>query len=390
MNTHKFVLTTVFCILISFPFVGYYSYKGSNNAKMLKSENRRITQYQELKSLRNKQLRNYFANLDRYISDRLWKKDEVVLGVNRFWMDPRFFTAVDYSKGVLGKDGFVFLGDKYEKVISRHFVDYATVSKSNHSVAIGLHTRLAKVSKSIGAEYYLFVAPDKHAIYCEKIPNWLNSNPCGSARVVTDAIVEELIRGGIKTVYPYDDLRKRMGESVYYKTDTHWNHLGASIGFRHLIEQINASRGSNEGVLTLSANYSLEKVPNKNIGDLGAILGLGKSFDVDDVAYMISAEEMVQWSERGQNFSSINATQAVAKGYQSSWYGQMENPQAPNKLKVLILCDSFMTAMSPFFNINFSDIYYSSKHRPFKEIEKIMIDFKPNLIVYETVERALK
>lgn len=387
MIKSKLLLTTVFGLLIFVPFVGHYAYIGSHNSKVLVSENRVVTQYQELKSFHKKDIKQYFSNLDRYITDRLSKKDSIVKKVNRYLTNPRFFTTLDYSKGVVGKDGFLFLGNSYEQVINRHFGDFEIKNPKN---VLLLHSRLSKTAESIGAEYFLFVAPDKHGIYCEKFPDWLKLQSSENLRRITDGIKQKLSAAGVKVVYPFEELRQRRDGSVYFKTDTHWNHLGAEIGFHSLMDNIR-SHGKIFSTHDFVSNndYELIKSDHKNFGDLGYIIGLDDSFKFDDVIYNISTSATVQWSDNGASLSEKSVSVARSRGEVPSWYGEMKNPLAPNKHRLLILCDSFMVAMTPYFNLNFSEIYYSSRHRPVTELEALMKEFKPDLVIYETVERAL-
>ena len=70
----------------------------------------------------------------------------------------------------------------------------------------------------------------------------------------------------------------------------------------------------------------------------------------------------------------------------------MTNVNAPNKQRVFWCGDSFSSALAPFVTLSFENIRYLAKAQcklsNLKFFEEIG-NFKPDLIVYETVERDL-
>ena len=49
----------------------------------------------------------------------------------------------------------------------------------------------------------------------------------------------------------------------------------------------------------------------------------------------------------------------------------------------------FIRALSPFFNASFSDIVYIAHTIPIHDQEQVIQKFKPDIVVYETVERHI-
>lgn len=82
--------------------------------------------------------------------------------------------------------------------------------------------------------YVFAIAPGKQTIYPEGLPSGVHPVP-GRTRV--DQVVEALRR---RTTVPVLDLRTpllaaRNGPRIYHLTDTHWNDLGAAIGYRAIL-----------------------------------------------------------------------------------------------------------------------------------------------------------
>ena len=67
----------------------------------------------------------------------------------------------------------------------------------------------------------------------------------------------------------------------------------------------------------------------------------------------------------------------------------MKNESAMYKIKLLVLCDSFNNAMSPYFNLYFSDVMYVSGRSSMDEKIRAIQKFKPTIVINEIVERDL-
>ena len=383
-----------FLVLITIPVVGNLFFNGLQNDMILKTDNRRVTQYKHF-ALSRSGVKDYFKNIDSMMTDRLLYKDLVVKNANEYLSDPYLFFKTDLSKAVIGVGGFVFLGNNYAKVIDRHYNPRRYGSPSTKNL-VNFHTKVSEKLNSYGADYFVLVAPDKHVVYAENFPDWVKqiSTP-EDITAVTRTKITDLRKAGVNVVYPLTALlaAKKQATRLYYKTDTHWNHRGASEGFHALISAIEKDGKSfRESAFVRSPKYQLKEQPNARFGDLGHIAGLSSSFKVDDVRYEFLSSQKVQFSNAGAPVKEVPIQSSASSGANGKWYGHVFNKDAPNHKKVLVLCDSFMTAASLFFNVNFSEVRYASKNHPQGRLENILAiidEMKPDLVVYETVERGL-
>ncbi|MCF0120558.1 MAG: hypothetical protein HUK26_02815 [Duodenibacillus sp.] len=389
MSAAKAILASAFIALISVPFVGRYIYCGNAPDTYLQTENRLVTPYKKLK-LRKDKIKPYFKNLDLYISDRLIFKDKVVSTINAFVLRSKNFLNLDYSKGFFGADDFLFLGNDQANVIDKHFKKDYKVNINSLGHVSEKHHRLSQVTASVGGEYFVFIAPDKHSIYCEKIPSWVRINVCSDTAIVTKTVSSSLKNQGIKVIFPYEELRKGMGKHLYYKGDTHWNKLGAELGFKILMQDIvNNGNIFKSQPFKSNLEYTINEQHIARTGDLVAIMGLPADFKTEETEFTVSSSAVADWSEKGGNFEKKKLTEIRTRGYMKNWFGQTKNNSATNDMKVLIICDSFMTAMAEYFNMNFSNVYFMSQQHTLEEMERSIQNFKPNLVVFETVERSL-
>ena len=125
------------------------------------------------------------------------------------------------------------------------------------------------------------------------------------------------------------------------------------------------------------------------VGDLINILGIANERVPNDKVYSIERVDGVLWSNKAEQPRFVPLNQALAQGADPNWYGYMKNERAPNNRKVLVFCDSFMTSMSPFFNINFKEVFYYSRHRSKDDLKRLMSEIKPDIVIYESVERTV-
>ena len=396
MTTSKKLFLGAFLVLITVPFFGRLALRGTTPGIVLPSENRTITAFtMPKKTFRRSILREWFVNNDRWITDRLAKREKVITSVNALLANPKWFTSSDFSKGLFGKEGFLFLGNSYEGVIDRHFSPQFTIGKEGEANLVNYHKTLQSVAKEVGAFYIVFAAPDKHGIYCEKFASWATGgNACKRVNMVTNRFKALLEREGIPVSYPFEEIRKANGETIYYKADTHWKRTGAEIGFKTLMKNL-ADRGvkfSGEPYRPVPPGiYSFEKRPIGLAGDLRNIIGVPRDFKNDDYDIVLKSNEPVLYSVNGATPARVPAEQALVNGVGLKWISIAQNEAAPNKARVLVFGDSFSTAMGPFFHFYFTEARYYARHgRDYEAMKAAIREVKPDIVVYETVERGLR
>lgn len=379
------LLAVIFVLAAAVPFFGNYALHGSTPGKVLKTENRTVAAYKELKSLKNGDLKDYYHNLDRFISDHLADKDGVVDGINRFFGDPAWFFTMDLDKGMMGEDGFAFLGNAYGHIVDRHFSRNFTLKPDLAFKFLTMQTAFKHAAENSGAAYMVMVPPDKHAVYCDFIPAWLKSeNSCQDSDRITREMSKILGDHGIPVAYPLENLRAPTSGRNYFKTDTHWNLKGASVGFEVLMRDLAARFPKFSSLKTQLPE--LVETENHTQGDLKVFMGFPPDFKVDDVTYALTDDPLVEFSESHGEFKTTPLSEVLIQGQYLDWTGRTLYSEAPNNLKVLVICDSFMIAMSRFMTLNFSDVSYVSRHADDQDLLNLVSGQKWDLVIYENVE----
>ena len=102
-----------------------------------------------------------------------------------------------------------------------------------------------------GIEFLVVIAPGKQSIYPEFLPDW--ANQVGPTRY--DQIVARLRRGSSFELLDLHGplLRAKASERLYFRSDGHWNDLGAFVAYRAIAEWIAARHPD---VRVLSRDYN--------------------------------------------------------------------------------------------------------------------------------------
>lgn len=396
MMNLKRTFLLVFLGLITIPFYVRVAVRGTTPQTVFSSENRTITQFQwPAKSLSRGRLRAWFQNNDRWITDRLVRREFVIAQVNRVLANPALFSSADFSRGLFGREHFLFLGNSYAQVIDRHFLKSFEIGRENEQKLLEYHKKLQNAAKEVGASYVIFAAPDKHGIFCEKFPDWMTRHgACSRVSRQTEGLKTVFEKNGFLFSYPFDALRLRNDELIYYKADTHWKRTGAEIGFFTLFKELTQKGLRFNGEVfksTAPGVYRFEKAPIGKSGDLRHIIGVPNSYENDDYNVLLKSDVPLLFSENGAQAIETTAEKIAIRIPAKNWKGAALNNQAPNKARVLLMGDSFTSAMGAFFYMHFADShFYSVNGRSNEMLQAVIREVKPDIVVYESVERSLR
>lgn len=214
--------------------------------------------------------------------------------------------------------------------------------------------------KKKGIEFYIMICPNKEVIYYEYMPTYYNRK---SEINKADKLVKYLEENtDLNIVYPKQELLMSKGKyNTYYKWDTHWNQIGAYIGFESLMNAI--------GDETISSFKEIEFIPyDRAGGDLVNMLSiLPSGMDYDYVAnnYKTEIESSIFKEEGSKVYYKSNSL---------------------NDKKLLLFRDSFGEALMPYLSKAFSESIVTSDRSfdpDFIESEK------PDIVVFEVVERGI-
>ena len=221
-------------------------------------------------------------------------------------------TYIESTQVLLGKNDWLF----YKTEIDGHPIwDYMGI---NHFSEEQLAEMAANITQTRdyfvnerGIEFYVTILPNKEVIYEEYMPDTI-------ARVNEVSRAEQFAaymwnNTDVLCVYPKQALLDAKDEyPLYYKTDTHWNQIGAFVGVQEILKE---AYGTHADIDSVSFRVDLETYS----GDLAALAGIGDKYGIDSVyAFEMESADPAQYRDEvaliiGDSFGGFLST--VAKGY---------------------------------------------------------------------------
>jgi hypothetical protein len=158
-------------------------------------------------------------------------------------------------------------------------------------------------------------------------------------------------------------------ESFYFKTDSHWNAKGAINAFELLIPTFDIFANFNESSFNQADFEYIEKKDKSYQGDFDRQLqfqfpykdtsGFYKMPDVDTITSWLYKDGELQKLSINEIYSSgieeteMNYDKLYTKNY---GYYKVVNSNALNRTKLIVIKDSYMNPMLPFFVTYFSQV----------------------------------
>ncbi len=372
-------------IVISFfaiPIVGLLS----SNDEIIKSENRRMYQFPQvsIKSFSSK----FLNDISKYFEDRLLFRFSLNSLIEPVY-NKKFFKGFEANKqgvAIEGLDNWLFLSsDKYYK---QHTEDVLFNPQRQKFIV----NKIKKVQAlALGAPTYVIVGPDKLGIYPEKAVPWIG-HP-GKYRLANKKI-EFMQEQDLTVLDNYDLLKEHKKDGIlYYLGDTHWNQYAAYLAFNSNMETI---LGNDFIKKPYKYSWSI-----RNSGDLGnGFAGYKNSSVYDCAIFSLDKQDdltVKAYKQLDKPYFEISQKELV--GVDVPNYHPFEdvietiNQNAPIKKTVVIFSDSFYHAGYRAFCEGLFEHIITIHHNALIErkplAEDIITKFKPDLILYECVERDL-
>lgn len=293
--------------------------------------------------------------------------------------------STDPTQVIIGKNGWLFLGDMYEKTLSD---DRKPATETDQMTAKDIQTSNAAWNIYLSNQgvklFRVMIGPNKGTIYPEKMPRWAvpaSLNP-------TDALLEADSGNFYVDLRPaLREAKQKIKEDLYYKTDTHWNTIGAGVAFKEFARQVAPAA---PGLSWPADNlYEVARVTPRNGGDLASFLRMSPNLgDVDPAIKVFDLPLSITQLDfetgkvlgTGPNVAIDFSTRPLL----------VKSSGALNNKKVLWLRDSFGTSLSPLMAATFSDViqlHWREALKPGGSFAKLVDDWQPDYVFVTVVER---
>jgi hypothetical protein len=291
-----------------------------------------------------------------------------------------FGISTDAPQIIIGKNDWLYLGDAHAKTITVKRT-HTTAINSEMAKNIGLATTAwAQWLKQHGVQSYrIMLVADKDSIYPEYLPNWVQP--------VTDYATNTLLANVSPEIYIdtraiLKNSKLNFSQPLYYKTDTHWNNLGAWIAFQHFMEK----QDQNER-LTIPQMAAISASPCDG-GDLGRFLKISKLLSDTEVTLDMINPKPIDVEKYDFDTGQLLGAGGNAPVPMSHVPLLIKSKNALNQKKVLWLRDSFGDAVSPLMAATFSEVlqlHYEVVDS--KRFAQLVNTFKPDYVFVTVVER---
>ena len=294
----------------------------------------------------------FFDEADAYIADRFGLRSP--LRALHSTIDFGLLHSSFADRMVLmGKDGWLFYIDVRggDDDNLRNFLKEDLLSDGQLERGIALLQSRRDWCRAHGMEFLVLICPNKHNVYDEFYPL---RQPEGMRR--GEQFASALSSAGIPFVYPLEELRARKqayGVPLYYKTDSHWNVLGAMTEAELMREQLCALFPGTDFPAPRHT-HSFSQV--RGHGDLVALLGLP-----------------VYGSDYAVNVSAVPDAGRADGG-------------AEKLPRAMLFGDSFSEALQPFLAEQFDSVEFRFK-RITPDCKQDILQVRPDIVIWEWVER---
>lgn len=191
-------------------------------------------------------------------------------------------TYMESTQVLLGKEDWLFYKTQndgypvYDYMGINHFTEEELAAMADNLI-------LARdyFEKEKGISFVAVTIPNKEIIYEEYMPDTI-------ARVNSVSRGEQFARymnehTDVKYVYPKNAfLQYKEDYPLFYKTDTHWNHIGAFVGVQEIFKEL-------YGTFTTPDMVQFNETQTDFAGDLSVIAGVSDQYAMDTVYEFDSA-----------------------------------------------------------------------------------------------------
>ncbi|MBQ9611692.1 MAG: hypothetical protein IJV14_03750 [Lachnospiraceae bacterium] len=316
------------------------------------------------------------AVLDYYLEEHLPLKNRFIT-INSFvdyfiLGDAPGNDVIKGKKDIAGQDRWYF----YKPTLKdyRHTESY---SENDLERAAGYLSELKEACDGIGAPFILFIAPNKMTVYGDRyLPDHYLSQEKAAPLSRTEQLVSYLRENTeIHVVFPENELKKaaeERTEPLFYHLDTHWNYLGGYYGAKSLLREIPKA----------------EQLPDVTPDMLSAQSGPMFRWNGFDLVNMMGLEGIItedhSWKIENCPETTVSYETKDASGYDAFYTYARASSDARDDRKVLMIRDSFGTAILPYLGACFREVY--SPYSAYYRMDMLETE-RPDIVILEFVER---
>jgi hypothetical protein len=239
---------------------------------------------------------------------------------------------------VKGREGWFFYGE------DQSIEDYANVEPMTPEALRNWRETVVRARDWLtarGIPYVFTIAPDKHVIYAEEMPDTL-------ARVGdvsrADQLFTTLQDTGLAVDVRASLFDAKAHERIYQKTDTHWNDRGAIVAYQRIIGAVRARVPRTPAAWTRDDFEPVEQIAAGM--DLAGMMGLKR---------VLTEVNLTLVPRRPRRARVVEPAGAESTAEEGRLVTEIDDPTLP---RAVIFRDSFVSRLVPFLSEHFSRAVY--------------------------------
>jgi hypothetical protein len=284
----------------------------------------------------------------------------------------KVFHSSPVSNVLIGRDGWLFFLGEDGHSLDRHYRGILAIEDRDLASTAAELARRQRYLASRGIAYLVAVVPEKFTIYPEYLPEWVAPSAAPHPLKRLDAMIGARVN--------YVDLTEALREAkalkrVYYQTDSHWNLLGAAVGYETIMRRAQQLLGD-QRLPAIAAAPRPPYVPGTDwyMGDLARMIVGASVYREPDYApfHKVVADQAGRCARRIDDGSDA--------GF------QIYECARPGLPKALVYHDSMSVYLMPLLPENFGRTVFVLSQR----LDTALIEReKPDIVIEELVERGV-
>lgn len=293
----------------------------------------------------------YFEQFDKYYSTHFPFRSSFILAYNQFF--EVVFNESNNKKVTIGKEDFYFFNETLDDYFRVNTLTRFDLERINQVLTLEKEYLEAR-----GIASYLVVVPNKATIYPEYMPPHLVAQQTNSNLDNLLAMDHSMPIIDLKTSL----LASKENESslLYHKQDSHWNNVGAAIGYTKILTTLNK-----EGLLLLNQQPTVRKDWKPDLA-----LMLFPSKGVVENQYYYSLPNQFVFTRALRSFEDV----------------MIESFNQDQSGSLFVFRDSFSNALIPYLSESFERVFYS---RAFPYDYSLVDEFNPEHVIIQIAERNI-
>lgn len=328
-------------------------------------ENRLLAKSPQLQGLKQTQV--FLAGVENYFNDHFGFRKRLIRW-NHHWKRQLFHDSGS-QEVLLGREGWMFYSGCQMVEHCRREMAWTPQELEHWRQLIEMRRDWLQER---GIKYLFVLAPDKHSVYPEYLPEWLQP---GSKPSKVEQLVDYMKAHSTVEML---DLRPSLIQAKqsrvdYLTTDTHWNLFGGFVAYRAMLEALG---GQLPGLAPLPPDVYEWKLVSHPGGDLATLMGNKEAYPEKQAVQPAALRPLPQFEVL---YDSARFPHPGAAEFAPRY---TFNDKASGK--AIFFRDSFANSWFAYLGQHFKEVIYIWHY----EWDRSLIEReKPDVVIDEMVER---